>query len=256
MRAGLSTRARDASRTRDVSARARDAAVPAALAAALAWYNNVAGRFPAHRRWYPVVNGCAAAAVLAAGAASGLTAADLGLSRARLRDGLRLGAAAAAPVAVAYAISVAVPATRPPLRDKRVAGLTGRELAYQSLVRIPAGTVAWEEIAFRGVLHAALCRVLPRRAAVAAGAAVFGVWHIRPTAEALADNDLAAGRAARAAAVTAVVAGTGVAGALLANLRDRSGSLAAPVALHLASNCLGPLAAALSERLDRRAGPG
>jgi membrane protease YdiL (CAAX protease family) len=237
-----------------LSTRARDVAFPVALSAALAWYNNVTGRRPWHRRWYPLANGCAAAAVLTAGAASGLTADDLGLSRGRLRAGLALGAAAAAPVATAYAVGVTVPAARAPLRDKRVTGLTGRQLCYQALVRIPAGTVAWEEIAFRGVLHAALCRVLPRPAAIAAGGAVFGIWHIRPTAEALGGNGLAAGPAARAAAVVAVVTGTASAGALLSVLRDRSGSLAAPAAVHLAANCLGPLAAALSARLERSEG--
>ena len=78
------------------------------------------------------------------------------------------------------------------------------------------------------------------------GRAVFGVWHIRPTAEALAVNGLAAGRGARVFAVTGVVAGTAGAGVLLSLLRERSGSLAAPVLLHLAANCTGPLASALS----------
>jgi len=84
---------------------------------------------------------------------------------------------------------------------------------------IPAGTVAWEEIAFRGVLAAALRRVLAEPA------------------------------------VTAVAAGTAAAGALLSVLRQRSGSLAAPVLVHLAANCTGPLAGALARSLDARANP-
>ena len=123
------------------------------------------------------------------------------------------------------------------------------------LLRIPVGTVAWEEIAFRGVLQATLRRVLAEPAATAVGSAVFGLWHIRPTAEALAVNRLAAGRGARITAVTAVAAGTAGAGALLSLLRKRSGSLAAPVLLHLAANCAGPLASALARRgYDRRRG--
>jgi membrane protease YdiL (CAAX protease family) len=78
------------------------------------------------------------------------------------------------------------------------------------------------------------------------GSAVFGLWHIRPAAEALAANRLAAGRGARIAAVTAVAAGTAGAGALLSRLRERSGSLAAPVLLHLAANCAAPVASALA----------
>ena len=79
--------------------------------------------------------------------------------------------------------------------------------------------------------------------------ATFGIWHIRPTAEALAANRLARTRGARIAAVTAVAAGTAAAGALLSVLRERSGSLAAPVLLHLAANCTAPLASALARSL-------
>jgi len=217
-------------------------AFAAAACVVLAGYNNLVGLHPWHRRWYPVVNGCAAAAALGVAAAGGLTADDLGLGRDRLGGGLRCGSAAAAPVVAAFGVAALIPATRPLLDDQRIAGLDRRQLAYQVLLRIPVGTVAWEEIAFRGVLHAALRRVLAEPAATAAGCAVFGLWHIRPTAEALAVNRLAASRGARITAVTAVAAGTAGAGALLSLLRERSGSLAAPVLLHLAANCAGPLA--------------
>jgi len=229
--------------------RQTDIAFAAAACAVLAGYNNLAGLAPWHRRWYPAVNACAAAAALAAAAAGGLTADDLGLRRERLRPGLGLGSAAAAPVAASLVLAALIPATRPVLDDQRVAGLSGRQLAYHVLLRIPLGTVAWEEIAFRGVLAAALRRVLTEPAATAAAAAVFGIWHIRPTAEALAVNRVAAGRGARISAVAATVAGTAAAGTLLSVLRQRSGSLAAPVLLHLAANCTAPLASALARTL-------
>ena len=233
------------------SRRRADVAFAAAACVVLAGYNNLAGLRPWHRRWYPAVNACAAAATLAAAAASGLTAGDLGLRRDRLRSGLRLGSAAAAPVVAAFGLAALTPATRPVLNDQRVAGLDRRQLAYHVLLRIPLGTVAWEETAFRGVLQAALRRVLPGPAATAVASAAFGLWHIRPAAEALAANRLAPGRGARIAAVTAVAAGTAAAGALLSFLRERSGSLAAPVVLHLAANCTAPLASALARALDR-----
>jgi uncharacterized protein len=226
-------------------------AFAAAAAIVLAGYNNVAGRQPWHRRWYPAVNALAAAAILLAAVASGLTADDLGLGRDRLGSGLRLGAAAGAPVVTALGFAALTPATRPLLNDQRVAGLDRRQLAYQVLVRIPLGTVAWEETAFRGVLRAALRRVLAEPGATAVASAVFGLWHIRPTAEALAVNGLAPTRGARVAAVGATVAGTAAAGAVLSLLRARSGSLAAPVVLHLAANCTAPLASALARALAR-----
>ena len=143
----------------------------------------------------------------------------LDLRRDRVRSGLRLGSAAAAPVAAALGLAALTPATRPLLNDQRVAGLDRRQLAYHVLLRIPLGTVAWEETAFRGVLQAALRRVLAEPAATAVASAVFGIWHIRPTAEALAVNRLAADRGTRIAAVSATVAGTAAAGALLSFLR-------------------------------------
>ena len=55
-----------------------------------------------------------------------------------------------------------------------------------------------------------------------------------------------------AGAVAVIVPSTAAAGALLSLLRERSGNLAAPVLLHLTANCAGPLAAAVSSRLERR----
>jgi uncharacterized protein len=228
-------------------------AFAAAACAVLAGYNNLVGLHPWHRRWYPVVNGCAAAAALGVAAASGLSVGDLGLGRDRLRDGLRLGLSAAAPVVAGFGLAAVIPGGRRLLDDQRIAGLDRRQLAYQVLLRIPVGTVAWEEIAFRGVLQAALRRVLAEPAATAVGSAIFGLWHIRPTAEALAVNRLAADRGARITAVAAVAAGTAGAGAMLSLLRERSGSLAAPVLLHLAANCAGPLASSLARLSAARA---
>ena len=232
------------------SRRPADLAFAAAAAAALAAYNNLVGARPWHRRWYPAVNACAAGAALTAATAAGLTAGDLGLSPDKLRPGLRLGAAAAAPVVAAFALAAMTPATRPLLDDERVASLGRGQLAYHVLLRIPVGTVAWEEIAFRGVLQAALRRVLAEPAATTVASVTFGLWHIRPTAEALALNRLAPSRHARIAAVTAAATGTAAAGALLSVLRDRSGSLAAPVLVHLAANCAGALAAGLPRAAD------
>ncbi|MGH3161715.1 MAG: hypothetical protein ACRDOC_07520, partial [Streptosporangiaceae bacterium] len=73
--------------------RQTDIAFAAAACIVLAGYNNVAGARPWHHRWYPAVNALAATAALSAAAASGLTAADLGLRRDQLRSGLSLGSA-------------------------------------------------------------------------------------------------------------------------------------------------------------------
>jgi hypothetical protein len=64
--------------------------------------------------------------------------------------------------------------------------------------------------------------------------------------------ELTVTRGARITAVTAVAAGTAGAGALLSLLREGSGSLAAPVVLHLAANCVAPLASALAGSCHHR----
>jgi membrane protease YdiL (CAAX protease family) len=165
------------------------------------------------------------------------------LTRDRLPGGVRCGSGPAAALAAGWLLLAAVPATRPALADVRITGLTWPQVAYQVTVRIPVGTVLWEETAFRGVLLASLRRVLPGPAAIALTSALFGIWHIRPTAQALRVNQVAAGRGATLGSVTAAVAGTAAAGELLSWLRERSGSLAAPVLLHLTANCGAALAA-------------
>jgi membrane protease YdiL (CAAX protease family) len=231
---------------------AREHAFAVTAAAVLATYNNVVGRHRWHDRWYVPLNACATGAVLAAAGASGLTRADIGLGPGawRLdRAGVRWAGAAAA----GWLLVATVPATRPVLGDKRSAGLDGRGVAYQAVVRIPVGTVLWEEVAFRGVLQASLRRVLPTPAAIAVTSGVFGLWHIRPTWQALRTNGLARDRrhtVARVGAVTAVTAGGG---ALLSWLRERSGGLAAPIALHLVTNSGAAVAAwAVRGRQRRR----
>ena len=233
--------------------RPRDIGFAVASCAILATYNNVIHRHPWHHRRYVALNACATGAALTAAAASGLTAADLGLGREQWPSG-RLGAGLAAAVAGVWLVVAAVPATRPVLDDKRITSLDGRAIAYQAVVRIPVGTVLWEEAAFRGVLQAALRRILPAGAAIAVTSGVFGVWHIRPTIQALRVNGLAGNRGQATARVLAGVAVTTAGGAVLSWLRERSGSLAAPVLLHLATNCGGPVAAwAVASRANRGA---
>ena len=223
--------------------RGRDVTVAAAWSAALIGWNNLAGQQAWHQRWYPLANLAATGTALAVAAASGLAADDLGLGRERLGAGLRWAAVPSGALAAGWIIVAAVPASRPALADQRITGLTWPEVAYQVTVRIPAGTVLWEEVAFRGVLQAALRRVLPRPAAVAVTSGIFGLWHVRPTVEALRINQMAASRRATAGSVAATAAGTAAAGLLLSWLRERSGSLAAPVLLHLSANCGAALAA-------------
>ncbi|MDQ3611952.1 MAG: CPBP family intramembrane metalloprotease [Actinomycetota bacterium] len=231
--------------------RGRTAAAAVALALVLAAWNNVIViRLPGYPGSYVAGNVIAAGVLLAAARAGGLSWQELGLARSRLPAGARWGLVCVALVALAYAAALMVPPVRPLLGDERVAGLDGAELAYDVLVRIPLGTVLWEELAFRGVLLAVLARLLPRRTAVAVGAAVFGVWHVRPTLSAVMINNLDGGPVLVGLAVLLGCLATTAAGVVLTWLRLRSGSLLAPLLLHLATNSLGALTVAAAVRLD------
>jgi uncharacterized protein len=234
-------------------ARARELGVAVAYGTVLTAYNNVLGAQPWHHRWYVPANACAAGTVLAAASAGGLTPAELGVGPGRWLPG-RLGWALAAATAAGWLGAAALPAARPALDDKRLTALSGPEAVYQAVVRIPVGTVLWEEIAFRGVLQAALRRVMPETAAIAVTSGVFGLWHIRPTAGALRMNGLAGSRRQAVAGVAAGVAVTTAGGVLLSWLRARSGRLAAPVLLHLTINSGGLAAAWAVAARNRRLG--
>jgi Type II CAAX prenyl endopeptidase Rce1-like len=69
------------------------------------------------------------------------------------------------------------------------------------------------------------------------------VWHIRPTLQALRANGLAGTRGRTVAGVSAAVATTTAGGVLFSWLRERSGSLTAPILLHVATNSGGLVAA-------------
>ncbi|GAB3315316.1 CPBP family intramembrane metalloprotease [Geodermatophilus aquaeductus] len=214
----------------------------------VAWNNLVVPALPGRPATAVAANVAATGVLLAGARGAGLTWAELGLARRRLPAGARWGGACAALVLAAYAVALAVPALRPLLADARAEGLDGTAVAIRALVRVPLGTVVWEEVAFRGVLLALACRLLRLPAAVALSCVVFGLWHVRPTLSGLAANDLADGVVATATAVLLTVLWTTAAGLLFTWLRLRSGSLLAPVLLHLATNSLGVLAAAVATR--------
>ncbi|MFD7320271.1 CPBP family intramembrane glutamic endopeptidase [Streptomyces sp. NPDC059875] len=175
---------------------------------------------------------------------SGLTADDLGLGRDSVRRGLRWGLILVAAVVAVYLAGLAMPFTREAFQDQRAAGLTGGELAYRALVRVPLGTVLLEEIAFRGVLWAMLERRWGHLWATTISSFLFGLWHVLPSrgltrANAAAEAVFGTGSAGVALSVVTAVVGTALAGVLLCELRRRSGSLIPPMALHCALNSTG-----------------
>ena len=211
-------------------------AVAAELAAiaCVGVYNVVVTRL--RRRTRLPANLGAAAALAGLARLSGVGPSELGLSRANVGRGVRIGLLAAAPLAAASAGAVAIPRTRSLMTDERITGTSPTEAVFETLVRIPLETALAEEVIFRGVLLALGLRCRSSGWAVVTSSTLFGMWHVVPTVGALT-RDANGRRDGRATASTAaVVAATALAGAGLAWLRLRARSVVAPVLAHAALN--------------------
>jgi membrane protease YdiL (CAAX protease family) len=117
-------------------------------------------------------------------------------------------------------------------------------------VTIPLATVVFEETAFRGVLWGELERTAGGLAATAGSAVLFGVWHVLPALHVSRTSVVITGAGRRSSrrtllTVLGVVAGTALAGVVLAELRRRTGSLVAPMLVHWAANGCAVLASSL-----------
>lgn len=154
------------------------------------------------------------------------------------RSGVRWGSAVAAAIAAGLALAVAIPSLRPFLEDGRLAGVGTVGYLYRGLIRIPFGTALLEEVAFRGVLFGAWRRRSGPVIAAVGSSVVFGLWHIRPTMDLLAANDITAAPVIAVALIAAAVVFTFFAGLFFCYLRVRSGSLVAPFFAHAAVNSL------------------
>ncbi len=214
-----------------------------AVLALLAARNLVEVRLPDAA--YVPTNVALGAVLLAACRRRGLSWQDLGLDRQHLRPGLTVGTKAASAAAVVMALGVALPTTRGFFDDARIPGeASGGERLYQTVVRIPVGTVAFEEVAFRGVLLALLCRRMSSGRAVLVNSALFGLWHIVPTFGTARANEITG--SSRLGLVIGSVLVTAVGGVVFCALRQRAGHVLAPGILHLALNDTGYLLAWLT----------
>lgn len=166
---------------------------------------------------------------------------ELGLGRAQVGSGVRLGVAAALVVGAVISIAVALPPTRSFFAASSIGADSTLQHALEPLLVIPLGTVVFEEVIFRGVLLALLLRRCTTRGAVVASAVIFGCWHLVPAISA-ADGKQAA---AAVGTIVGTLAVTTIAGLGFAWLRLRSGSLAAPILAHVATNSLAYTAATI-----------
>jgi membrane protease YdiL (CAAX protease family) len=191
---------------------------------------------------YAPTNVTLGAALVALARRGGASWCDLGLDRRNVGRALSIGATTASVALATMLVGAALPMTRGLFDDGRVPrDASGWERLYQTAIRIPVGTVAFEELAFRGVLLAVLARRMSMGAAVAVSSGAFGLWHILPTlATARANGIMGLGRIGLVA-VSVMLTFSG--GIVFCGLRLRGGHILAPAMLHLAFNDTGYLLA-------------
>lgn len=187
------------------------------LAVVLVAWPAVLERFP--QRWRPLMGAGTSTAL------AGATGIPLGLRPPQLGAGLRLGGIVASAVVAAVSAS---PALQPVRASMRARDIDLHPAVWLGL-HIPVGTVWSEELAFRGVLQPLATEAFGRTAGRAVQAMAFGLAHIRP-ARAAGDS------------IPGTVLVTGMFGWLLGWLRERSGSVVAPMLAHLTLNEAGAVA--------------
>lgn len=193
------------------------------LAAALVGWNFLGPRLP--QPWRPALQ-AAVGTLLALG-----TRVPLGLRGARLRAGWGWGAAGGAAAASAIGATTLLR----PVRRSMAARAIPESVPGWLLVRIPLGTVWAEESAFRAALAQAASSAFGARTARLLQATAFGLSHI-PDARGAGEP------------VAGTVLVTGAAGWVLGWLADTSGSLVAPILVHLAINEAGAVATLTARR--------
>ena len=226
------------------------------LAAILVALSVVAPRLPP--RWHPVPHAIVGAALAA------LTRAPVGLRHPGA--GVRIGLAAAVPVALGVAAATASPRVREAMAHRDLPDGVLRWL----LLGIPVGTVWSEEAAYRGALGTVAADAFGPAGGRLVQAAAFGLSHIAgaarpatsdPGAARPATSDPGAARPATSnpdarstgEPVVPTVLVTGLAGWVFGWLYERSGSLIAPMLVHLAVNEAGALAALAVQNTRTRA---
>jgi uncharacterized protein len=139
-----------------------------------------------------------------------------------------------------YVVALVTPGLDELFNDRRVDGGPAR-LFYEVFIRIPLGTVLLEEVAFRGALPAIFAKQMSTFRAAVFSSALFGLWHVLPSLSLANVNPvfeglLGTGLAGKIGGVAIAVVGTFLLGLWLCFLRYRSGSILAPMIVHVASN--------------------
>lgn len=172
---------------------------------------------------------------------SGLTFADIGLSRARAGTGFKYGIIAIAIIFVVFMLLFLI--NQNIFSDKRY-DQSFHTALISALFFVPLQTVLFEELAFRGLMPGLLKNI---NAAfwfsIIISSLLFGLWHILSAPK---GNLVGVASSSNLLIVATVFMATASAGAVLYFLRYKSGSLIAPIMVHWFVNGLAIVLASFS----------
>lgn len=171
---------------------------------------------------------------------------ELGVAQGWIGRGLKLGGAITLVILLVYVIGAALPATRSLFLDSRHNDLTLTTVLWMAFVKIPFGTVLFEETMFRGVLYGMGLRRWGPTGAILFSSLFFGFWHVLPSTGINDTNKtigdlLGHGVMGSIIVVAGAVLFTSLAGVVFCLLRRVSRSLLTPMIMHWATNGLGIL---------------
>jgi membrane protease YdiL (CAAX protease family) len=174
----------------------------------------------------------------------GLSLGSIGLSRSRIKQGLKYGIYIIAVILLFMLLVFFI--DKNIYEDPRYHQKLGTAL-IAALVLVPLKTVLFEEVTFRGILPAIALRIKnQQRFATIVSSVAFGLWHVF-SASKIGDYDLAgAVTIPNIVVILGVFIATTAAGFLFCELRWRSGSLLAPIIVHWFINGCGIVLASLS----------
>jgi membrane protease YdiL (CAAX protease family) len=170
-------------------------------------------------------------AVLLWASAEHLTGPELGLARRGIHRSLVWGLLAGGLTAIPILLFFALPlvANRAVVHPGYTGISRGRLLSMLA-GQVLLSTAVFEEIAFRGVLHAKLVRVFGARRAVLAGSGLFAAWHAVIAWHNLHQAGLS--RTMRAVLYLGAMTALFVAGLILGSLRQMTGHVAGSIVAH------------------------
>ncbi len=200
-----------------------------------------------NQKGYVLSNALVAASLVGLGRSSGASLTAMGLRPSMSSADMRMALAATASAATLAIAVMAHPGTRVLLLDERARNASRDQICQLVLLRFPLGTALFEEIAFRGALPQLLART--DRTGDLLSSALFGLWHVLPTARIRRGNLVGI----RSGAVGTVATGSlaaAIVGRALARTRRSSGSVVLPWLLHAMFNITSYLAGVIAWRLE------